>query len=202
MSACPGIGWHSLENWVAASAKNSKFRIARGMSTSAATESGLPESTDSARASPGRACRNPSATLRRRRLRTGAGVALQAGKARRAASTAAATSVASESGRVPSWPPVAGSQLGSVAPDRAGTSRPSMTLRTASMKPPPLLVCATRAGAGGATGGRRNVRMDIERLAGHLDDARRHGREVERLTLEVPDLDLARAYQVMDAGIA
>ncbi len=44
--------------------------------------------------------------------------------------------------------------------------------------------------------------MDIERLAGHLDDARRHGREVERLTLEAPDLDLAQAYQVMDAGIA
>ncbi len=44
--------------------------------------------------------------------------------------------------------------------------------------------------------------MDIERLAGHLDDARRHGREVERLTLETPDLDLAQAYRVMDAGIA
>jgi 2-oxo-3-hexenedioate decarboxylase len=44
--------------------------------------------------------------------------------------------------------------------------------------------------------------MDIERLAGHLDDARRHGREVERLTLEAPDLDLAQAYRVMDAGIA
>jgi 2-oxo-3-hexenedioate decarboxylase len=44
--------------------------------------------------------------------------------------------------------------------------------------------------------------MDIERLAGHLDDARRHGREVERLTLEAPELDLAQAYRVMDAGIA
>ena len=44
--------------------------------------------------------------------------------------------------------------------------------------------------------------MDIERLAGHLDDARRHGREVERLTLQTPDLDLPRAYQVMEAGIA
>jgi len=44
--------------------------------------------------------------------------------------------------------------------------------------------------------------MDIERLAGHLDDARRHGREVERLTLEIPDLDLPDAYRVMDAGIA
>lgn len=44
--------------------------------------------------------------------------------------------------------------------------------------------------------------MDIERLAGHLDDARRHGREVERLTLEVPELDLPQAYRVMDAGIA
>jgi len=44
--------------------------------------------------------------------------------------------------------------------------------------------------------------MDIERLAGHLDDARRQGREVERLTLEAPDLDLVQAYRVMDAGIA
>ena len=44
--------------------------------------------------------------------------------------------------------------------------------------------------------------MDIERLAGHLDDARRHGQEVERLTLEAPDLDLPQAYRVMDAGIA
>jgi 2-oxo-3-hexenedioate decarboxylase len=44
--------------------------------------------------------------------------------------------------------------------------------------------------------------MDIERLAGHLDDARRHGREVERLTLEAPGLDLPQAYRVMDAGIA
>jgi len=44
--------------------------------------------------------------------------------------------------------------------------------------------------------------MDIERLAVHLDDARRHGREVERLTLEAPDLDLSQAYRVMDAGIA
>ena len=31
--------------------------------------------------------------------------------------------------------------------------------------------------------------MDIERLAGHLDDARRHGREVERLTLDAPEPD-------------
>ena len=44
--------------------------------------------------------------------------------------------------------------------------------------------------------------MDIERLAGHLDDARRHAREVERLTLEAPELDLPQAYRVMDAGIA
>lgn len=44
--------------------------------------------------------------------------------------------------------------------------------------------------------------MDIERLAGHLDDARRHGREVERLTLEAPGLSLQDAYRVMDAGIA
>jgi 2-oxo-3-hexenedioate decarboxylase len=44
--------------------------------------------------------------------------------------------------------------------------------------------------------------MDIERLAGHLDDARRHGQEVERLTLDAPDLDLPQAYRVMDAGIA
>ena len=33
---------------------------------------------------------------------------------------------------------------------------------------------------------RRTMSMDIERLAGHLDDARRHGREVERLTLRLP----------------
>lgn len=44
--------------------------------------------------------------------------------------------------------------------------------------------------------------MDIERLAAHLDDARRHGREVERLTLQAPELDLPQAYRVMDAGIA
>jgi len=44
--------------------------------------------------------------------------------------------------------------------------------------------------------------MDIERLAGHLDDARRQGREVERLTLDAPELDLPQAYRVMDAGIA
>jgi len=44
--------------------------------------------------------------------------------------------------------------------------------------------------------------MDIERLAGLLDDARRHGREVERLTLEAPDLGLDDAYRVMDAGVA
>lgn len=44
--------------------------------------------------------------------------------------------------------------------------------------------------------------MRIDELAKHLDDARRHGREVERLTLQAPDLTLAQAYQVMDAGIA
>jgi 2-oxo-3-hexenedioate decarboxylase len=44
--------------------------------------------------------------------------------------------------------------------------------------------------------------MDIERLARTLDDARRQGREVERLTLEAPDLTLEQAYRVMDAGIA
>jgi 2-oxo-3-hexenedioate decarboxylase len=44
--------------------------------------------------------------------------------------------------------------------------------------------------------------MDIERLARTLDDARRHAREVERLTLEAPDLTLEQAYRVMDAGIA
>jgi 2-oxo-3-hexenedioate decarboxylase len=44
--------------------------------------------------------------------------------------------------------------------------------------------------------------MDIERLARHLDDARRQGREVERLTLQAPQLDIEQAYEVMDAGIA
>jgi 2-keto-4-pentenoate hydratase len=44
--------------------------------------------------------------------------------------------------------------------------------------------------------------MRIDELARHLDDARRQGREVERLTLQAPDLTLAQAYQVMDAGIA
>ena len=180
------MGWHSLENWVAASAKNSKFRMARGMSTSVATERGFPLSTDSARASSGRARRRPSATLRRRRLRTGAGVEDQAGAARRAASTASATSAASESGRVPRRAPVAGSQLGRVAPERAGTSRPSMTLSTASMTGRPLLSCADSEPRAG-----RQVThtMRIDELARHLDDARRHGREVERLTLQAPDLD-------------
>jgi 2-oxo-3-hexenedioate decarboxylase len=43
--------------------------------------------------------------------------------------------------------------------------------------------------------------MDVERLARTLDDARRHGREVERLTLEAPELTLEQAYRVMDAGV-
>ena len=43
--------------------------------------------------------------------------------------------------------------------------------------------------------------MRIEELARHLDDARRQGREVERLTLQAPELTLEQAYEVMDAGI-
>lgn len=44
--------------------------------------------------------------------------------------------------------------------------------------------------------------LDVKALARRLDDARRATREVERLTLEFPDLTLEQAYLVMDAGIA
>ncbi len=44
--------------------------------------------------------------------------------------------------------------------------------------------------------------LDVNALARRLDDARLEGREVERLTLEFPDLTLEQAYLVMDAGIA
>ena len=42
---------------------------------------------------------------------------------------------------------------------------------------------------------------DLKTVARRLDDARLEGREVERLTLEFPDLTLEQAYLVMDAGI-
>jgi 2-oxo-3-hexenedioate decarboxylase len=44
--------------------------------------------------------------------------------------------------------------------------------------------------------------LDVKALARRLDDARRGTREVERLTLEFPDLSLEQAYSVMDEGIA
>lgn len=43
--------------------------------------------------------------------------------------------------------------------------------------------------------------LDFDALARRLDDARLEGREVERLTLEVPDLTLEQAYRIMDAGV-
>jgi 2-oxo-3-hexenedioate decarboxylase len=43
--------------------------------------------------------------------------------------------------------------------------------------------------------------LDIDAAARFLDDARLQGREVERLTLDVPDLTLEQAYRIMDAGI-
>src|SRR5271169_4302217 len=44
--------------------------------------------------------------------------------------------------------------------------------------------------------------LDVKGYAKRLDDARLEAREVERLTLEVPDLTLEQAYLIMDAGIA
>ncbi|MGO9830816.1 MAG: 2-keto-4-pentenoate hydratase [Myxococcaceae bacterium] len=44
--------------------------------------------------------------------------------------------------------------------------------------------------------------LDVNALARRLDEARLSGREVERLTLEFPDLTLEQAYRIMDAGIA
>jgi 2-oxo-3-hexenedioate decarboxylase len=44
--------------------------------------------------------------------------------------------------------------------------------------------------------------LEVKALARRLDDARLASREVERLTLEVPDLTLEQAYQVMDVGVA
>ena len=43
--------------------------------------------------------------------------------------------------------------------------------------------------------------LDVNRLARRLDEARLAGREVERLTLEFPDLTLEQAYRIMDTGI-
>jgi len=43
--------------------------------------------------------------------------------------------------------------------------------------------------------------LDFDALARRLDDARLEGREVERLTLEVPDLTLEQAYRILDAGV-
>jgi len=52
--------------------------------------------------------------------------------------------------------------------------------------------------------GRARERMvfDVNALARRLDEARLSGREVERLTLEFPDLTLEQAYRIMDAGLA
>ena len=44
--------------------------------------------------------------------------------------------------------------------------------------------------------------LDVHALAFRLDNARLQGHEVERLTLDTPDLTLEQAYLVMDAGIA
>ena len=44
--------------------------------------------------------------------------------------------------------------------------------------------------------------LDVNALARRLDEARLSGREVERLTLEFPDLTLEQGYRIMDAGIA
>ncbi len=44
--------------------------------------------------------------------------------------------------------------------------------------------------------------LNVNALARRLDDARLSGREVERLTLEFPDLTLEQAYRILDAGIA
>jgi 2-oxo-3-hexenedioate decarboxylase len=43
--------------------------------------------------------------------------------------------------------------------------------------------------------------LDVKAYAKRLDEARLGGREVERLTLELPDLTLEQAYLIMDAGL-
>jgi 2-oxo-3-hexenedioate decarboxylase len=46
------------------------------------------------------------------------------------------------------------------------------------------------------------MELDVQALARRLDSARLEGREVERLTLQAPDLSLEQAYLIMDAGVA
>src|SRR5947207_6441112 len=99
------------------------------MSRLRASESGLPVSIDSARASFSRSRSMRSAMRRRRRERSAAGVLDQVSKALSAAATADSTSRPSLSGTCEYDLPVAGSMLSRYFPPTGSTNLPSMKLR-------------------------------------------------------------------------
>ena len=88
----------SEANWVAAAAKKRKLAAARGMSRLRASDTGLPQSRDSAMARRSWSRSISSARRASRRARSDAGVADQTGNTRRAAATAPATSALPLSG--------------------------------------------------------------------------------------------------------
>src|SRR5438067_5388133 len=110
-------------------AKKRKLLAARGMSRLRASESGLPVSIDSARASFSRSRSMRSAMRRRRRERSAAEVFDQVSKALSAAATADSTSRPSLSGTCEYGLPVAGSMLSRNFPPAGSTNLPSMKLR-------------------------------------------------------------------------
>src|SRR6266446_3166267 len=110
-------------------AKNRKLLAARGMSRERASESGLPVSIDSARASFSRSRSIRSAMCRRIFDRSAAGFFDQSTNVFSAAATARSTSRASLSATCEYGFPVAGSMLSTYLPPTGSTNRPSIKFR-------------------------------------------------------------------------
>src|SRR2546423_6761662 len=125
----PSVTCASFSVCKIAVAKKRKLLAARGMSRLRASESGLPVSIDSARASFSRSRSMRSAMRRRRRERSAAGIFDQVSKALSAAATADSTSRPSLSGTCEYGLPVAGSMLSRYFPPIGSTNLPSMKLR-------------------------------------------------------------------------
>ena len=111
-------------------AKKRKLLAARGMSKERASESGLPVSIDSARASFSRSRSIRSAIRKRIFERSAAGLRDQSANAFSAAATARSTSAASLSGTCEYGLPVAGSMLSRYFPPTGATNWPSMKFWT------------------------------------------------------------------------
>ena len=147
--------WTSPSILVAHPPKYSNMN-ATSATSSRASPIGLPESSDSIRARRSCSRRTMSAARSRIRPRSRAGVPghhVPSSNVRRAASIAASTSTAFESGAVAITSPVAGSNTSKRSPSRASTHAPSMWFCNASATVvPPGVVLNERSAYRGRTG--------------------------------------------------